>query len=57
MTKEEKKANIKDKLMKTIKELLFKNKKTGIVQFFDSSHPEDKEVMKDPQFNQVFTKA
>ena len=57
ITKEDKKASIKDKLMKTIKELLFKNKKTGTVQSFDSTHPEDKEIMKDPQFNQVFTKA
>lgn len=57
ITKEDKKASIKDKLMKTIKELLFKNKKTGTVQSFDTTHPEDKEIMKDPQFNQVFTKA
>lgn len=54
---EEKKASLKSKLMKTVKELLYKNKKSGQVQSFDSSHPEDKEIMKDPQFNQVFTKA
>ncbi len=53
VTKEDKKASIKDKLMKTIKELLFKNKKTGTVQSFQQNDP----AIKDPQFNQVFTKA
>lgn len=47
----------KDKIVKKLKELLFKNKKTGQVQSFDQSHPEDRGVMKDPQFNQVFQRA
>ena len=48
---------LKEKLTKVVKELLYKNKKTGKVQSFDTSHPEDQDVMRDPQFNQVFTKA
>lgn len=51
------KKGLKEKMMKALKELLFKNKKTGQIQSFDAAHPEDKEIMKDPQFNQVFTKA
>ena len=47
----------KDKIVKKLKELLFKNKRTGNIQSFDQNHPEDKEVMKDPQFNQVFQRA
>ena len=47
----------KDKIITKLKELLFKNKKTGQVQSFDQNHPEDKETMKDPQFNQVFQRA
>ena len=55
--KEEKKASLKEKLMKAVKELLYKNTKTGQVQSFDQNHPEDKDIMKDPQFNQVFKKV
>lgn len=51
--KEDKKASLKDKLMKTVKELLFRDKKTGKVQSFQQNDP----AIKDPQFNQVFTKA
>jgi hypothetical protein len=51
------KKDLKEKLTKAIKETLFKNKKSGQIQSFDTSHPEDKSVMSDPQFNQVFTKA
>jgi hypothetical protein len=55
--KEEKKKSLKEKLMKAVKELLYKNTKTGQIQSFDQNHPEDKDIMKDPQFNQVFKKA
>jgi hypothetical protein len=51
------KKDLKEKLTKAIKETLYKNKKSGQIQSFDTAHPEDKEIMKDPQFNQVFTKA
>ena len=51
------KNNLKEKVKKALEELLYKNKKNGKVQSFDQAHPEDKEVMSDPQFNQVFTKA
>jgi len=54
---EEKKKSLKEKLMKTVRELLYKNIKTGQVQSFDQNHPEDKDIMKDPQFNTVFKKA
>jgi len=53
----EKFKNLKEQIKKTMKEILYKNKKNGKVQSFDQTHPEDKEVMSDPQFNQVFTKA
>ena len=53
----EKFKNLKEQIKKTMKEMLYKNKKNGKVQSFDQTHPEDKEVMSDPQFNQVFTKA
>ena len=56
-TKEEKVKSLKEKLVKTVKEILYKNKKSGQIQSFDNTHPEDKSVMSDPQFNQVFTKA
>jgi hypothetical protein len=50
---------IRNKLAKAMsKELgenLYKNKKTGIIQSFDPVR--DQEEMKDPQFNQIFTKA
>lgn len=46
-------AFLKEKLTKAIKELLFRDKKTGKVQSFQQNDP----AMKDPQFNQVFTKA
>lgn len=49
--------DLKEKLVKAVKEALYKNKKSGQIQSFDTAHPEDKEIMKDPQFNQVFTKA
>ena len=53
--------DLREKLTKAMKkqlgEILYKNKKTGIVQSLDPNHPEDKEVLKDPQFNQLFTKA
>lgn len=51
------KSGLKEKLVKAMKEVLYKNKKSGQIQSFDTAHPEDKEIMKDPQFNQVFTKA
>jgi hypothetical protein len=51
------KKSLKEKLVKAVKEVLYKNKKSGQIQSFDTAHPEDKEIMKDPQFNQVFTKA
>jgi hypothetical protein len=56
-SQENKKAGLKEKLMKAIKELLYKNTKTGQVQSFDQNHPEDKDIMKDPQFNTVFKKV
>ena len=56
-SKEETLQSIKERIMKVVKEILYKNKKTGRVQSLDQSHPEDQDVMKDPQFNQVFTKA
>ena len=50
---------IKERLMKAMKneleENLYKNKKTGTIQSFDPVR--DQEEMKDPQFNQIFTKA
>lgn len=53
--------DLREKLTKAMKkelgEVLYKNKKTGLVQSLDPNHPEDKEVLKDPQFNQLFTKA
>jgi hypothetical protein len=49
--------SLKEKLTTAVKEILYKNKKNGKIQSFDQNHPEDKEVMSDPQFNQVFTKA
>ncbi len=52
---------IKERLVKAMSkeldEMLYKNKKTGAVQSFDPTHPDDKETLKDPQFNQLFTKA
>jgi len=51
------KKDLKEKLVTAVKEVLYKNKKSGQIQSFDTAHPEDKEIMKDPQFNQVFTKA
>jgi hypothetical protein len=55
-SKEDKLKAIKEKLMKAVRnEMLYKNKKTGTVQSFDSA--QDKKTMTDPQFNQVFTKA
>ena len=51
------KKSLKEKMKKALEELLYKNKKTGQIQSFDTSHPEDKSIMSDPQFNQVFTKA
>jgi hypothetical protein len=51
------KNTLKEKVKKALEELLYKNKKNGKVQSFDQAQPEDKEIMKDPQFNQVFTKA
>lgn len=57
-TKESRHLKLKEKLVKALKkEMLYKNKKTGNVQSFDPNHPDDKEVLKDPQFNQIFTKA
>ena len=57
-SKESKYSRLKEKLVKALKkEILYKNKKTGNVQSFDPNHPDDKEVLKDPQFNQLFTKA
>jgi hypothetical protein len=52
-SKEERVKGLKEKLMKTVKELLFRDKKTQKVQSFQQNDP----AMKDPQFNQVFTKA
>ena len=53
--------DIKERLAKAMSkeldETLYKNKKTGTVQSFDPTHPDDKETLKDPQFNQLFTKA
>jgi len=43
-------ANLKEKLMKAIKEKLYTNVKTKQVQSFDPSDP----ATKDPQFNSVF---
>jgi hypothetical protein len=51
------KKTLKEKMKKALEELLYKNKKNGKIQSFDQSHPEDKDIMSDPQFNQVFTKA
>lgn len=51
------KKTLKEKMKKALEELLYKNTKTGQIQSFDQSHPEDKDIMKDPQFNQVFKKA
>ena len=51
------KQSLKEKMKKALEELLYKNTKTGQIQSFDQSHPEDKDIMKDPQFNQVFKKA
>jgi hypothetical protein len=56
-SKEEKLKDLREKMIKTVKEVLYKNKKNGKIQSFDQTHPEDKEIMNDPQFNQVFTKA
>ena len=36
---------------------LYKDKKSGEVKTFDPTNPEDAATMKDPQFNQLFTKA
>ena len=53
--------DIKERLVKAMSkeldETLYKNKKTGMVQSLDPSHPGDQETLKDPQFNQLFTKA
>jgi hypothetical protein len=51
------KKTLKEKMKKALEELLYKNTKTGQIQSFDQNHPEDKDIMKDPQFNQVFKKA
>lgn len=51
------KQGLKEKMKKALEELLYKNTKTGQVQSFDQNHPEDKDIMKDPQFNQVFKKV
>lgn len=51
------KKGLKEKFAKALKELLYKNTKSGQVQSFDQNHPEDKDIMKDPQFNQVFKKV
>lgn len=55
--KKEDKSALREKLMKKIKEILYKNKKSGNVQSFDPSHPEDKHIMQDPEFNQMFIRA
>jgi hypothetical protein len=39
--------------MKAVKEVIFRDKKTGKAQSIAPTDP----IMKDPQFNQVFTKA
>lgn len=53
--------NIKERLMKAMKselgEDLYKDKKSGEIKTFDPANPEDAATMKDPQFNQLFTKA
>lgn len=50
--------SLKEKLVRALKnEKLYKNKKTGAVQSFDSAHPEDKPIMMDPEFNQTFIKV
>jgi hypothetical protein len=45
--------SLKEKLMKAVKEVIFRDKKTGKAQSIAPTDP----IMKDPQFNQVFTKA
>jgi hypothetical protein len=50
---EEKKRGLREKLMKAVKELLYRDRKTKQVQSFK---PGD-EIMKDPQFNATFQKV
>ena len=52
-SRENKMKSLKEKLMKTVKEMIFRDKKTGKAQAITPTDP----IMKDPQFNQVFTKA
>ncbi len=55
--KKEGDSGLKEKLIKKIKEILYKSKKSGNVQSFDPTHPEDKHIMQDPEFNQMFIRA
>jgi hypothetical protein len=52
-SEEDKKKGLKEKIMKTVKELLFRDKRTKAVQSFQPGDP----AMKDPEFNRVFQKA
>ena len=52
-SKEDKKKGLKEKLMKTVKELLFRDKRTKQIQSFQPDDP----ARKDPDFNRVFQKA
>jgi len=45
--------SLKEKLTKAFKETIFRDKKTGKAQSVLPNDP----IMKDPQFNQVFTKV
>lgn len=47
------KTSLKEKLTQAFKEVIFRDKKTGKAQSIPPNDP----IMKDPQFNQVFTKA
>jgi len=55
--KEDKIKALKEKLTAAVKEILYINKKTDKIQSFDANRPDDEATMKDPQFNQLFTKA
>lgn len=48
---------LKEYLAKSIKEDLYTNKKTGQTQSFNTTDPNDKKTMTDPQFNQTFKRA
>ena len=49
--------SLKEKLVKTVRELLMKNKKSGQVQSFNPTDPADQKTMKDPQFQSTFTQV